>query len=136
MNGWASDKAGALAREGEVLALSMTGRDRMRRRRSIFRADPNGSPDINTTPLIDVMLVMLVMFVITIPPPTHKVDVALSACRSGHRRDPSQRGQQDRVSGYPAVRRLGLTADFVPMPRLGSAGQAVGAVPGRRCCII
>ena len=28
----------------------------MRRRRSIFRADPNGSPDINTTPLIDVML--------------------------------------------------------------------------------
>ena len=47
----------------------------MRRRRSIFRADPNGSPDINTTPLIDVMLVMLVMLVITIPPPTHKVDV-------------------------------------------------------------
>ena len=79
MNGCVSDKAGALAREGEVSALPMTGRDRMRRRRSIFRADPNGSPDINTTPLIDVMLVMLVMFVITIPPPTHKVDVTLSA---------------------------------------------------------
>ncbi|WP_411340597.1 biopolymer transporter ExbD [Sphingopyxis sp. J-6] len=54
----------------------------MRRRRSafhhsIFRTDPNGDPDINTTPLIDVMLVMLVMFIITIPPPTHSVDVML-----------------------------------------------------------
>lgn len=53
----------------------------MRRRsqfhRSIFRADPNGDPDINTTPLIDVMLVMLVMFIITIPPPTHSVDILL-----------------------------------------------------------
>jgi biopolymer transport protein ExbD len=47
--------------------------------RSIFRADPNGDPDINTTPLIDVMLVMLVMFIITIPPPTHSVDVTLPA---------------------------------------------------------
>ncbi|HET6524297.1 biopolymer transporter ExbD [Sphingopyxis sp.] len=45
--------------------------------RSIFRADPNGDPDINTTPLIDVMLVMLVMFIITIPAPTHSVDVTL-----------------------------------------------------------
>ncbi|MBO9696016.1 MAG: biopolymer transporter ExbD [Sphingopyxis sp.] len=45
--------------------------------RSIFRTDPSGGPDINTTPLIDVMLVMLVMFIITIPPPTHSVDVTL-----------------------------------------------------------
>ncbi|HEV2597345.1 biopolymer transporter ExbD [Sphingopyxis sp.] len=45
--------------------------------RSIFRADPSGGPDINTTPLIDVMLVMLVMFIITIPRPTHSVDVTL-----------------------------------------------------------
>ena len=52
-------------------------RTRSRFHRSIFRADPNGDPDINTTPLIDVMLVMLVMFIITIPPPTHSVDVTL-----------------------------------------------------------
>ncbi|MBR2170957.1 biopolymer transporter ExbD [Sphingopyxis sp.] len=52
-------------------------RNRSRFHRSIFRADPNGDPDINTTPLIDVMLVMLVMFIITIPPPTHSVDVTL-----------------------------------------------------------
>jgi len=49
----------------------------MRRRRSIFRTDPNADPMINTTPLIDVMLVMLVMFIITVPPPTHSVDVML-----------------------------------------------------------
>ncbi|MBI1179807.1 MAG: biopolymer transporter ExbD [Alphaproteobacteria bacterium] len=29
--------------------------------------------DINTTPLIDVMLVLLIMFIITIPPQTHAV---------------------------------------------------------------
>lgn len=50
---------------------------RSRFHQSIFRADPSGDPDINTTPLIDVMLVMLVMFIITIPPPTHSVDITL-----------------------------------------------------------
>ncbi|MGH6653471.1 MAG: ExbD/TolR family protein [Sphingopyxis sp.] len=49
----------------------------MRKRRSIFRSDPNADPVINTTPLIDVMLVMLVMFIITIPRPTHMVDITL-----------------------------------------------------------
>ncbi|HXG82140.1 MAG TPA: biopolymer transporter ExbD, partial [Sphingomicrobium sp.] len=29
--------------------------------------------DINTTPLIDVMLVLLIMFIIPIPPQTHAV---------------------------------------------------------------
>ncbi len=31
--------------------------------------------DINTTPLIDVMLVLLIMFIITLPPPTHVVRI-------------------------------------------------------------
>jgi biopolymer transport protein ExbD len=33
--------------------------------------------EINTTPLIDVMLVLLIMFIITVPMQTHEVDVAL-----------------------------------------------------------
>ncbi|MEO6360902.1 MAG: biopolymer transporter ExbD [Sphingomicrobium sp.] len=33
--------------------------------------------DINTTPLIDVMLVLLIMFIITIPPATHAVKLDL-----------------------------------------------------------
>jgi biopolymer transport protein ExbD len=39
----------------------------------------DGEPmvDINTTPLIDVMLVLLIMFIITLPKPTHAVKIDL-----------------------------------------------------------
>jgi biopolymer transport protein ExbD len=42
----------------------------------------NASPllDLNTTPLIDVMLVLLVMFIITIPIQTHAVKLDLPTC--------------------------------------------------------
>ncbi len=42
-------------------------------------ARENAAPmaDMNTTPLIDVMLVLLIMFIITIPMQTHKVGVDL-----------------------------------------------------------
>lgn len=36
--------------------------------------------ELNTTPLIDVMLVLLVMFIITIPVATHSVDIDLPGC--------------------------------------------------------
>lgn len=35
--------------------------------------------ELNTTPLIDVLLVLLILFVITIPPATHSLDLALPA---------------------------------------------------------
>ncbi len=38
--------------------------------------------EMNTTPLIDVMLVLLIMFIITLPPPTHSVKIDLPVdCR-------------------------------------------------------
>ena len=40
-------------------------------------ADDEPMMDINTTPLIDVMLVLLIMFIITIPPQTHAVKLDL-----------------------------------------------------------
>lgn len=54
----------------------------MRKRRAIpFHAAPaqQAGPivDLNTTPLIDVMLVLLIMFIITVPIMTHKVAVDL-----------------------------------------------------------
>lgn len=52
----------------------------MTRRRSIPAyglVDEAPMSELNTTPLIDVMLVLLVMFIITIPITTHKVPVDL-----------------------------------------------------------
>ncbi len=53
----------------------------MRKRLSVpFPAVSAGHPpisELNTTPLIDVMLVLLVMFIITVPMMTHKVAVDL-----------------------------------------------------------
>jgi biopolymer transport protein ExbD len=45
----------------------------------LFRsaAEPGPIMDINTTPLIDVMLVLLIMFIITIPVASHKVPLDL-----------------------------------------------------------
>lgn len=53
----------------------------------------DGSPmgEMNTTPLIDVMLVLLIMFIITIPPVTHAVKIDLpqaSAPLDGPKIDP------------------------------------------------
>ncbi len=42
-------------------------------------ADPDVMIDINTTPLIDVMLVLLIMLIITIPIQTHAVKLDLPA---------------------------------------------------------
>ncbi len=40
-------------------------------------AETGPMAEINTTPLIDVMLVLLIMFIITIPVATHSVDIDL-----------------------------------------------------------
>jgi len=50
-----------------------------RSRPGLFRvaAEPGPVTEINTTPLIDVMLVLLVMFIITIPAASHKVPLDL-----------------------------------------------------------
>jgi biopolymer transport protein ExbD len=45
------------------------------KRRRTVRMDDAPVADINTTPLIDVMLVLLIMLIITIPVQLHKVDL-------------------------------------------------------------
>ncbi|MGB5779112.1 MAG: biopolymer transporter ExbD [Allopontixanthobacter sediminis] len=44
---------------------------------SVARTAPQPMSAMNTTPLIDVMLVLLIMFIITIPVATHSVDLNL-----------------------------------------------------------
>ena len=48
---------------------------------SMSGGSDDGSPmmEMNTTPLIDVMLVLLIMFIITIPVATHSVNIDLPA---------------------------------------------------------
>jgi biopolymer transport protein ExbD len=55
----------------------------MTRRRSIAYAAPEEQPfsTINTTPIIDVMLVLLIMFIITLPLTTHAVKIDLPGPR-------------------------------------------------------
>lgn len=53
--------------------------DLTHRRRPIVLAAPGEQPfsEINTTPIIDVMLVLLIMFIITLPLTTHSVKIDL-----------------------------------------------------------
>lgn len=66
--------------------------------------------EINTTPLIDLMLVLLVMFIISVPVATHKVPLDLPS------------GPPPVVPEPPPVHRLGLDA----AGRLFWDGRAIG----------
>lgn len=44
---------------------------------SLSESDDDFNPEINTTPLVDVMLVLLIIFIITIPAMNHSVNIDL-----------------------------------------------------------
>ena len=50
--------------------------------RLISVPEPGPIIDLNTTPLIDVMLVLLIMFIITIPIQTHAVKIDIPTCNT------------------------------------------------------
>jgi biopolymer transport protein ExbD len=72
----------------------------MHRRAIPFYTVPDQRPiaDLNTTPLIDVMLVLLIMFIITVPVMTHKVAIDLP--------QPGARTESE-----PIIHHLALEAD-------------------------
>ena len=95
----------------------------------------DGSPmmEMNTTPLIDVMLVLLIMFIITIPVATHAVNIDLPVPDNSppppDQIDPIQNKivltQADEILWNGAainqnelVRNLNLTKDMKPEPEL------------------
>lgn len=49
---------------------------------SLSDADDDFNPEINTTPLVDVMLVLLIIFIITIPVMNHAVKIDLPRAAS------------------------------------------------------
>ena len=72
----------------------------------------SGEPmmDINTTPLIDVMLVLLIMFIITIPIQTHAVKLDLpqnSEHAAAAGRPDQEQGRDHRRRADPVERRAG-----------------------------
>jgi biopolymer transport protein ExbD len=92
-------------------------------------ADATPMLEMNTTPLIDVMLVLLVMLIITIPPQSHVVKVDLPNGPADPRPDPIKNRLVVTASGNllwngtsvskPALRRLlGVTAAMSPTPEL------------------
>jgi biopolymer transport protein ExbD len=52
---------------------------------SLSETDDDFNPEINTTPLVDVMLVLLIIFIITIPVINHSVKIDLP--RAANQRD-------------------------------------------------
>ena len=83
--------------------------------------------DMNTTPLIDVMLVLLIMFIITIPVQTHAVKIDLppftlvgATTRPGGARfwQRAWRAPQDKGTWHD-----GTGQDFVGSPAIDSGGR-------------
>lgn len=93
----------------------------MRRRPAAFAA-PAETPfsAINTTPLIDVMLVLLIMFIITIPVANHKVGIDLPV------------GPPPETAVEPAIHRLDIDAggalfwDGVPVAEAALPARLAG----------
>jgi biopolymer transport protein ExbD len=119
---------------------SPAGRSTPRPRRlRLFRAGGEQGPisEINTTPLIDVMLVLLIMFIITIPVASHKVPLDLPRPapappeqRSFHRLDIAADGSLFwNGAALPReqlpARLMGIAADpAAPELRLNAASEA------------
>ena len=101
----------------------------------------DGSPmmEMNTTPLIDVMLVLLIMMILSIPPATHSVNIDLQIAELGRRlavrritvevseaaRAWLARTGFDPLYGARPLRRLVQTAIGDPLARLLLGGEVL-----------
>jgi biopolymer transport protein ExbD len=82
-----------------------------RRRRGLYQAvfEPKPICDVNTTPLIDVMLVLLIMIMITLPAMSHKVPVDLPS-------ESASTGVPPKIDRLEIARSGALTWNGVPVP--------------------
>jgi biopolymer transport protein ExbD len=99
-------------------------------RRALVIGQPDPLVEMNTTPLIDVLLVLLVMFIITIPIQTHAVKIDLPAACAGcpvpdRKANTITIGANDEIAwnGTPVSRaslsrELRITQQMRPVPEL------------------
>jgi biopolymer transport protein ExbD len=84
--------------------------------------------DINTTPLIDVMLVLLIMFIITIPMQTHAVKLD-SPTNSPQPPMPIRAMNEIQVTGDNRVLWNGAAVDLITLRQYLDQSQTVDPVP-------
>ena len=92
-------------------------------------ADGEPMMEINTTPLIDVMLVLLIMFIITIPIQTHSVNIDLPPqdLATVDRPDPVR--NRIRIAQTGEINWNGKRVDRAQLRRLVEVSQQMRPVP-------
>ena len=87
--------------------------------------------DINTTPLIDVMLVLLIMFIITIPIQTHAVKLDLPVNDPNNQNPPPIDPIKNKISIMPngAVTWNGAAVDLTTLRQYLDITQTMDPIP-------
>ena len=85
--------------------------------------------DINTTPLIDVMLVLLIMFIITIPVQTHAVKLDLPAPNNAPPPPILPTKNEVAVTNTDQVLWNGTPVDLITLRQYLDASQTLNPIP-------
>jgi len=98
---------------------------------SIAAGAAEGEPmmDINTTPLIDVMLVLLIMFIITIPVQTHAVKLDLPVDNGAPPPDIEPVKNEVRITPEGVVTWNGQPIDIVRLRQYLDITQTMNPIP-------
>ena len=79
--------------------------------------------DMNTTPLVDVMLVLLILFIITLPVLTHSTNLQIRGGPAGKANQPNLQVSPDRRASYDTVAKVLALAQRSGMQRIGFVGN-------------
>ncbi len=96
--------------------------------RTTLPIEPQPMVEMNVTPLIDVLLVLLIMFVITIPLQTHAVKLDLPAACIGCP-DVNPFANEVAIASDDAVRWNGQTVNLEQLRSLVAASQRLPVLP-------